>query len=326
VVRDFATIAHRSENTHSGIKDQLMTALAPLANPLVRFATAANSFDVRELRSESMSIYLVVARPDVPALRPLLNLFVQQLVDLNTTVELRQDPSHRHEVLLAMDEFAQVGRLDAIFHGITFFRSFGLRLLAIMQSPSQLREIYSQDGAATFERSFDCSVYFTPASRDLETAENLSRLLGNDTVKGKSKSVRVGLFSDGASQTESDQRRALLLPQEVARLPLDKEVVLVSGSRPIYAEKIRIWEEPIFTARYGSPPLAPQIQLPDSPLHNHNGSTRQGESNSSGYPQRASSTGDLSPPPGETNRNPLLQASEEQRGELRRRFLAARQK
>jgi type IV secretion system protein VirD4 len=99
-LRGFAKIAQRPEKTHGGMLDQLTNALAPLRNPIVNFATSANSFDLRKLREQPMSIYLTVLRPDLPALAPLISLFFQQLVDLTMTVEFGHDPAHRHEVLL----------------------------------------------------------------------------------------------------------------------------------------------------------------------------------------------------------------------------------
>ena len=264
-VRDMAKIAQRPDKTHGGIKDQLTGALAALKNPLVRYATSGNTFDLRRLRCEPMSIYLTVARPDLPALRPIVNLFFQQLVDLNSLVEYGKDPEHKHEVLLAMDEFAQLGRLDAIFEGVTFFRSFGLRLLVLLQSPSQNRTNYSIEGAKTFEQSFDCSVFYTPAARDIETAKLVSELLGNQTVKGKSESKRKSSFdTTHDTQSISDQRRALLLPQEVLRMPMTKQVIFVSGVPPIYADKVRTWREPALEARKGVAPQPPRLNVDEA--------------------------------------------------------------
>lgn len=264
-VRDMAKIAQRPDKTHGGIKDQLTGALAALKNPLVRYATSANTFDLRRLRCDPMSIYLTVARPDLPALRPIVNLFFQQLVDLNSLVEYGKHPEHKHEVLLAMDEFAQLGRLDAIFEGVTFFRSFGLRLLVLLQSPSQNRTNYSVEGAKTFEQSFDCSVFYTPAARDVETAELVSKLLGNQTVKGKSESKRKsGFDTKHDTQSISDQRRELMLPQEVLRMPMTKQIIFVSGVPPIYADKVRTWREPALEARKGAAPQPPRLNIDEA--------------------------------------------------------------
>ena len=260
-VRDFAAIANRPEKTHGGVKDNLTAALAPLKNPLVRFATSANTFDLRQLRSKRMSIFMTVARPDLAPLKPIINLFFQQLVDLNSMVEFGKDPSHICEVLLAMDEFAQLGRLDAIFEGVTFFRSFGLRLLALLQSPSQNRTNYSIEGAKTFEQAFDCSVFYTPAARDIETAKLVSELLGNQTVKGKSESKKKGFDTKNDSTSTSDQKRPLMLPQEVLRMPFTKQIIFISGMAPMYASKVRAWRDPVLMKRVGPAPIPPVMEI-----------------------------------------------------------------
>lgn len=260
-VRDLATIGNRSENTHSGIMDQLTGALAPLKNPIVRFATSNNTFDLREIRNRPTSVYLTIARPDLPALRPIINLFFQHLVDLNSIEEYGKNPSHKNEVLLAMDEFAQIGRLDSIFHGITFFRSYGFRLLAIVQSVSQLRETYSPEATKTFLESFDCSVFFTPAARDSQTPKELSDLLGKDTVKSKSQSKRKGFDTSHDSENLSDHGRPLMLPQEISRMPMTKEIILISGQHPIICDKINAWQEDAFTKRNGAAPSTPRMDL-----------------------------------------------------------------
>ena len=260
-VRDFAAIANRPEKTHGGVKDNLTAALAPLKNPLVRYATSANTFDLRELRSKPMSIFLTVARPDLASLKPIINLFFQHLVDLNSMVEFGKDASHKHECLLALDEFAQLGRLDAIFEGVTFFRSFGLRLLVLLQSPSQNRTNYSVEGAKTFEQAFDCSVFYTPAARDIEAAELVSKLLGNMTLKGKSESKKKGFDTKNDSTNTSDVKRALMWPQEVLRMPLRKQIILISGIPPIYATKVRAWSDRALRARSGDTPETPVMDV-----------------------------------------------------------------
>lgn len=176
-------------------------------------------------------------------------------------VEYGKDPGHKYEILLALDEFAQMGRLEAVFEGVTFFRSFGIRLMALLQSPSQNRTTYSVEGAKTFEQAFDCSVFFTPAARDLETADLISRLLGDQTVRASSESKRKGFDTKQDSTSTSDQKRELWKPQEVRRMPLRKQIVIISGLYPIYCDKIKTWKEPTLAWRIGETPLPPKMDI-----------------------------------------------------------------
>src|SRR3546814_4880217 len=76
---------------------------------------------------------------------PLYNLFFQQLIDLNT----RQlpDDGEKLSVLLILDEFARLGRAQVIANAFSYVRGYGLRLLPVIQSRSQLRNVYGEHGA-----------------------------------------------------------------------------------------------------------------------------------------------------------------------------------
>jgi len=56
----------------------------------------------------------------------------------------------------------------------------------------------------------------------------------------------------------SDQRRALLLPQEVKALGNEQAIVFYEGLRPIRCRKIRYFEDPRFTRRLLPAPEVPQ--------------------------------------------------------------------
>jgi len=81
------------------------------------------------------------------------------------------------------------------------------------------------------------------------------------TVKARSRSQPIWSTSvrgrGGASITVSEQRRALLLPQEVRELGPEREIIFCEGLRPIFARKIRYYKDPRFRRRLLSPPASP---------------------------------------------------------------------
>src|SRR3546814_14866491 len=88
------------------------------------------------------SIYLGVSPDELDRVAPLYNLFFQQLIDLNT----RQlpDDGEKLSVLLILDEFARLGRAQVIANALSYVRGYGLRLLPVIQSRSQLRNVYGE--------------------------------------------------------------------------------------------------------------------------------------------------------------------------------------
>lgn len=235
-LRTYTSIA--ADNTRSGVMGSFRSRLELWSNPVLDAATSGNDFDLRELRKKKMSIYVGVTPDNQERLKPLLNLFFQQLVDLNTRELPEKNPALKYPVLLLLDEFRALGKVDVIVQGISYIAGYGLRLLTIVQSPSQIVEVYGKDAAKTFLQNHAAQVVFAPKRSDTESAKEISEWLGYQTVKGVSESKAKTLFGKKApSQSISDQRRALLLPQEVTSIGQEDEIVIVENVDPIRAKK-----------------------------------------------------------------------------------------
>lgn len=267
-----ADFCSASENTFAGVKQTVTSRLGLWLNPRVCAATDASDFDLRDLRDKRMSLYLGVTPDNLARVAPLYGLLAQQLVDLNT----RERPSagrHPVEVLVLLDEFARLGHTSVIAHGFSYVAGYGLRLLPVLQSPAQLRAEYGPDLAE--EIMSNCGVEIAFAPKELKVAQDLSERLGSWTYPSRAKS-RPALFSSGRwSTTESDQRRPLMLPQELIAMPADRLLVLKAGLLPVRGRKVVYWRERAFAARVVPPPVVaahPAIALAGAPASPVSGS------------------------------------------------------
>ena len=249
--RALSDFCSASENTFASIKQTITARMNLWLNPRVCAATEVSDFDLRDLRAKRMSIYLGVTPDNLARVAPLYNLLLQQLVDLNT----RQPPGagrDRVQVLILLDEFARLGHARVIAHGFSYVAGYGLRLLAVLQSPAQLRAEYGPDLAE--EIIANCGVEVAFAPKELKVAQDLSERLGYWTYVSRSNS-RPALLSGGRrSTTESDQRRALMMPQELIQMPQHQLLVLRAGMPPVRARKLAYWRERAFAARVAPPP------------------------------------------------------------------------
>jgi type IV secretion system protein VirD4 len=240
-----------SENTFASIKQTITSRMGLWLNPRVRAATDTSDFDLRDFRSKRISLYLGVTVDNVFRVAPLYNLLLQLLVDLNT----REPPSagrHPIQVLVLLDEFARLGHAAVIARGFSYVAGYGLRLLAVLQSPAQLRAQYGHDLAEEIITNCGVEIAFTP--KELKIAQDLSERLGYWTYAGRSTN-RPSVFSKGhRSTTESDQRRALMMPQELMQMPKRHLIVLRAGMPPVRGRKIAFWREKAFAARVAPPP------------------------------------------------------------------------
>jgi type IV secretion system protein VirD4 len=243
-----------SDNTRTSIRKTFSSRFELFLNPAIDAATSGNDFDLTAVRKRRMTVYIGITPDNLARLAPLLNLFFQQVVDLNTRTLPEHDPSLKFQCLFVLDEFRSLGKLAVIAEAIAFLRGYGLRLLTIFQSPSQVREVYGQDAAETYFENHQVRIAYTPAN--MKVAKEISEELGNQTVKNTSKS-RPLFGGKGGSDSESDAARALLLPQEVAQITPDEAIVFAKGVLPIRAEKIRWYLDPPFKDRKLPPPEVP---------------------------------------------------------------------
>jgi len=252
---DFAS---GSENTFASVRQTITARMNLWLNPRVCAATDASDFDLRALRSQRISLYLATSPDNLPRVAPLYNLLFQQLVDLNTR-ELPAGDRHKIQVLLVLDEFARLGHASVLAHAFSYVAGYGLRLLPVLQSPAQLRAEYGPDLAE--EILANCGVEIAFAPKDQKLARELSERLGDWTYPGRTSS-RPTLFSTGRrSVSESDQRRALMLPQELLQMPAERLIVMRTGLPPIQGRKLVHWRDAAFRARLRLPPTVASYAL-----------------------------------------------------------------
>lgn len=264
-VRALSDVIDLAPQTTSSIRKTFTSRLELWSNPLLEAATSASDFDLRELRAKPISIYLGVMPKDLQRLQPLLNLFFQQAIALQTDELPEHNPRLTHQVLMVLDEFPALHRVPIIAEASGFLPGYNVRTLMIMQTPAQLRSVYGEDGAKTLMKTLAARVFFAP--KDMDDAEEISRELGNTTVRVKSYSRPQFDFIDTKSRARrsvniSEQRRPLLLPQEVRDLGPHREIILTEGLRPILCHKIRYYLVPGLLSRIRPPPEVPRVEPP----------------------------------------------------------------
>ena len=246
-----ADFAGGSDNSFADIKKTITNVLGLWLNPLVDVATSASDFDLRLLRKRPMSIYLGVSPDELDRIAPLYNLLFQQLIDLNVR-ELPNETSHV-PLLVVLDEFARLGRASVIASAFSYVAGYGIRLLPVIQSRSQLRGVYGEHVADEIVANCGVEVAFTP--KELRVANDLSERIGYVGQASVTKSLTINGWLANRSKSISEQRRALLLPQELMQFPPDKLILLRGGIPPIIGTKIAYFSSRFFKARAFPPPV-----------------------------------------------------------------------
>jgi type IV secretion system protein VirD4 len=251
-----------SENTLSSVVATFNAPLIIFADAVVDAATSADDFALADVRRRRMSIYVRIPPNRLANARPLLNLFFSQLVSLNTQALPEQDPTLKLQCLLVNDEFTAMGRVGVISSAAAFLAGYNLRLLTVVQAMSQLDAVYGDKEARTFATNHGLQILYAP--REQRDADEYSAMLGHfterATSRGRSRSFS-GHGSNTVSRNESEQRRALLLPQEFKELGSERLVVIFENCKPILGEKIRYHRDKAFLPRLRRPPAVPRLDM-----------------------------------------------------------------
>jgi type IV secretion system protein VirD4 len=251
-----------SENTLSSVVATFNAPLTIFADAIVDAATSADDFRLEDVRRRRMSVYVRIPPNRLANARPLLNLFFSQLVSLNTQHLPEQDPTLKLQCLLVNDEFTAMGRVGVITTAAAFLAGYNLRLLTVVQAMSQLDAVYGDKEARTFATNHGLQILYAP--REQRDADEYSAMLGHFTERATSRGRSRSFSQHGhssVSRNESEQRRALLLPQEFKELGSERLVVIFENCKPILGEKIRYHRDKVFTARLRPAPAVPQMDM-----------------------------------------------------------------
>jgi type IV secretion system protein VirD4 len=199
-----------------------------------------------------VSLYLTVPPSDLSRMRPLLRLLINQigrrLTEKMDFEDGHQVARYRHRLLLMLDEFATLGRLDFFQTQLSYLPGYGIKAFLIVQDLSQLYAAYGHDESIIS----NCHVRVAHAPNKVETARLLSDMAGSTTVHKEMRTYtgnRLNPVLMHVMASEQESHRPLLTPDEAMRLPDDATLIFTAGARPILGRKLRYHEHDGFVKR-----------------------------------------------------------------------------
>ncbi len=244
---NIASYLQKPDKERGSVTSTANSSLELWANPLIDATTATSDFNLHNFKKSPHTCYVGLTPDNISRLKPLMNMFYQQAAAF-FTAKLPQ-PDEKFGVLMMMDEFPTLGKMEQFLAGIAYFRGYNVRLFLIIQDTEQLKGIYEDSGMNSFLSNATYRITF--AANNMETANLISQLLGNKTVTQVSynKPKYLDLNPGARSLHLSEVQRALLLPQEVITLPRDDQIILIESQPPIKCKKIKYFNDGFFKRR-----------------------------------------------------------------------------
>ena len=273
-------VLNKSENERSGVLSTAMSFLGLYRDPTVAEVTSRCDWRIADLidADHPVSLYLVVPPSDISRTKPLIRLILNQIGRrLTESLDGSDGIARRHKLLLMLDEFPALGRLDFFESALAFMAGYGLRAFLIAQSLNQIEKAYGQNNAILD----NCHVRVSFATNDERTAKRVSDALGTATEIRDARNYaghRLSPWLGHLMISRQETARPLLTPGEIMQLPPGDELVLVSGLFPIRAGKARYFEDRQLQARVIPPPQPTVFDLqrqPAGPTDDWTGSTAE---------------------------------------------------
>lgn len=231
----FNNLAGLADDTFSSVIATMQAPLQQFLSPVLAAATNATDIDVLSLRKVPTSLYVIIPTNKLDESSKLLNIFFSTVIGNNLDKQLGEEPELKHQMLMLMDEFTAMGRVDVWAKRISISASYGVRDLCIIQSRAQLRSTYGDHDAQNFITNHGAQIVFAP--REQSDANEYSEMLGFRTLRKKQRSTSRGGGNRQVSTSFLEEKRALMLPQEIKELPADEELIFYEGCKPIRARK-----------------------------------------------------------------------------------------
>jgi type IV secretion system protein VirD4 len=235
-------LKNKSDNECSGVLSTAMSFLGLYRDPIVAEVTSRCDWRIADITSSDRptTLYIVIPPSDISRTKPLIRLMLNQ-IGRRLTEDL-EAKNNRHRLLLMLDEFPALGRLDFFESALAFMAGYGIKAFLIAQSLNQIEKAY---GANNYILD-NCHVRVSFATNDERTAKRVSDALGMATEIRAMKNYaghRLSPWLGHLMVSRSETARPLLTPGEIMQLPEDDEIVMVAGTRPIRAKKARYYQD-----------------------------------------------------------------------------------
>ena len=249
-------LLNKSENERSGVLSTAMSFLGLYRDPTVAEVTSKCDWRIADLMQadKPVSLYLVIPPSDISRTKPLVRLILNQIGRrLTEELVVSGNNTAKRQLLLMLDEFPALGRLDFFESSLAFMAGYGLRAFLISQSLNQIEKAYGPNNSILD----NCHVRVAFATNDERTAKRLSDAIGSTTEMRAMRNYaghRLAPWLSHVMVSRQETARQLITPGEIMQLPASEELILLSGLSPIKAKKVRYYADKNFTGRVSSPP------------------------------------------------------------------------
>lgn len=167
---------------------------------------------------EKHNVFVLIPDVKTDVYGPLMGIISAQ-----TLAYLSARPTVEQNVLLCLDEFASLGKLD-IVGGLRKLRKKRVRIMILTQNLTDLEDVYGRGAHRSMLSNFAFTAIL--GVNETETQEYLAKLIGQEEKERISTTSGAGLLGRPSSVTRTREKDFIIQPSELAHL--GDELILLS--------------------------------------------------------------------------------------------------
>ena len=237
-------VLNKSTNERSGVLSTAMSFLELYRDPIIAKAVSRSDFCVNDLMfgKNPVSLYLVTPPSDISRTKPLMRLIWNQVARKLTERPITQEAHYDHKLLMLMDEFTSLGRMEFLETALSYIPGYGIKAMLVCQSLNKIDNVYGPHNSIMDA----CHIRHFFAANDEKTAKRISELTGTKTEQRQQRNFagsRLAPWLSHLMVASQETARPLRTPGEIMQLPKDQQIIFYAGAPPILAYKILYYQE-----------------------------------------------------------------------------------
>ena len=252
---------------NKGAGDELSSVISTVCTylntwdvPQVKHNTDTSDFSIRSLvySKKPQSMYLIIPGPQLPTARVIVRIMMDLVgIALASTEEDEADAKsgRRHKLLMAIDEFPQMKKIDILKTNVAYHAGYGIKYLFVAQNRGQVAEEYGKQNAINNNSKYQI---FLGMPNDMADAKDLEESIGKTTIQvstSQSKNIdKSKAVQQSGSETLSIQGRSLMTAQEIIQKPYPEFIMIIQEIGAIKGKKIMHYQDERFRSKASMKP------------------------------------------------------------------------
>ncbi|MBK1883536.1 type IV secretory system conjugative DNA transfer family protein [Luteolibacter pohnpeiensis] len=243
-------IRDMGDNERGSVLSNARKNLKFLDYDAMQASLSGHDFNLSDLKTKPLTIYLVLPATRMATCRQWLRLFVNM-----TLAAIEKSPARpKYAVQMILDEMPVLGHMKELESAIGQMAGLGLRITSVLQDLGQLKAIY-KDRFETFLGNSGILQFF--GNVDFFTSEWISKYLGSTTIRVEERGANsIDARSKGASGSSfRNHIQELMTPEEVRRFfarddHYNRQLVCIPGKRPFILQRANYDQHELFRGRF----------------------------------------------------------------------------